>query len=211
MTDLFRGYDLTAVADYVAKRSHDRVREKALREHRLNDDQIPTWESLSPYGKQQAKSLLLPLITDVLDALESDQVKPTKAKSMIEYKHSERYYENRPSQCDKRTATVWCVHINVHPSAVDAMLERASVLEETTGEYIYGDSWKEWGERTDDDTDRHLAIYFHATPERAEAIGNHIATSLTMAAVKAAGGDSGPIPPHAVSASGDWAEQVYTE
>lgn len=214
MTDLFRGYDLTTVADKVAESQWMKRREEAL-SRGFEAEKIPPWHELEPLAKLNFKSSLLPVITDVLDALESDQVKPTEAKKMVPYGFNEgdrsdpRWYENQlPTQHDTATATVWTLHINVHPSAKDAMLERASVLPETTGEFIYGDSWREWGEETDDDTNRHLGIYFDATPARAFQVAEHLCNHLVMAAVKAAGAQGGSMPEWHVSTAGDWAEQV---
>lgn len=213
MTDLFRGYDLTTVVEKVAESEYNRGREAARADFPDEvDKEFSEWGVLSPHVKHTFKSNLLPIVTAVLEALESDQVKPTEGKQMFEYEfksHDDpKLYENRPAMHDKTKCFVWALHMNVHPSALPAMLERASVLDETTGEYTYGDSWTEWGEVTDDDANRHLVIYFDAPPARAKQVGDHIAISLTTAAVRAMGGDSGPIPGYDVSTSGDYAEII---
>jgi len=214
MTDLFRGYDLTSVVDKVAEASWERILNEARQ--RGYGKEVKEWNDLGPIEKHNYKGTLLPLITDVLNALESDQVQPTEAKVMYVYGfegtnvsgHDPRFYENVDTMHSLDTCTVWALHMHVHPSAVNAMLERAAVLTETTGEYTYGDSWTEWGEETEDDADRHQTVYFVATPARAKDVGDHIANSLTVAGVRALGGDMGNVPAHAISTSGDYAEQI---
>lgn len=231
MTDLFRGYDLTTVVEKVAQKHYERTIE-SIKQVQQNDEaqriaegqgmepantpQYYAWEDLSPVDKRNFKESVLPLITDVLDALESDQVKPTEAKQMYEYpylnagvdRHDPRFYENVDIMHDVKTSTVWALHLNIHPKCKDAVLERMSILPEPTGEYTYGDSWTEWGEGTSDDADRHLTIYFDATPAKAAAIGYHLANHATFAAMQVLGGDNATIPPYAVSTAGDYAEQI---
>jgi hypothetical protein len=223
VTDLFRGYDLTTVAETVAEKQYNRLRQKVLSRDPVaadDPDRVPTWESLSPVDKRNYKESLLPVITDVLDALESDQVKPTEAKQMVPYGYNNgdrrdpRWYENQhPLQHDTTTATVWTLHLNVRPEHKDAVLERMSVMPEVTGEFTYdGDSWKEWGEATKNASDQHLAVYFHATPAKAKDIGAHLADHAQFAVARAYGADALGVmnisPTHAVSTSGDYAEQV---
>lgn len=214
MTDLFRGYDLTTVADKVAEAQWARLLSEA-REKGFNKE-VPEWDTLGAVQKLNYKSTLLPIITSVLEALESEQVKPTEAKIMHVYDWTSFQqretgiagYEDDVNQHDKATCTTWVLHMNLHPLVKDAVLERMAVLPETTGEYTYGDSWTEWGEPTTDDTDRHMAIYFDATPRRAAEIGTHLANHATFAGMKALGGDGADIPPFAISTSGDYAEQL---
>lgn len=211
MSDLFRGFDLTTVAEMVAKKHW--TRELAAAPITDESKAQRTWDKLPALAKHNIKEQLLPVITDVLDALESETVKPMPAKQMGEYNYSSRtdtsssFYENIDAMHDMSTCTVWVVHMNVHPSVKDAVLESMSTMAETTGEYTYGDSWKEWGEDTDDDTNRHLAIYFDATPNRAKEVGDFLVTVATFAAMRSMKGDNATIPPHAISTSGDYAEQ----
>lgn len=214
MTDLFRGYDLTTVADQVAEAHWGRqlAAAKIAEESKAQR----TWDKLPANIKHSVKSGLLPIITDVLNALESDQVKPTEAKQMVEYGYDKgdradpRWYENQhPLQHDTATATVWALHLNLHESVLKPVLERMSVLPETTGEYTYGDSFREWGATPpDDESDGHLVIYFHATPTQAASIGYHMANHATIAAMQAFGAQGANIPPYAVSTAGDYAEQL---
>ena len=206
--------DLTVVADTVAEKDFDRRRQEAL-ERGFTPETLPTWDELEPLSKRNFKAQLLPIIIDVLDALEKDEVKPPEAKTMVEYDYlnndrsDPRWYENQhPIQHEVRTATVWTLHLNIHPKCKDAVLSRMALLPEPTGEYTYGDSWFEWGEKAKSDTDRHLAIYFRADPEKAQAVGYHLANHATFAAMQVLGGDNAKIPPYAVSTAGDYAEQI---
>lgn len=214
MTDLFRGYDLTTVLDTVSEKRWTAAREDALKNSVVTPEEYPDWENLSAVHKRNFKESLLPVVTDVLEALESDQVKPTEAKQMVDYDYlnadrkDPRFYENQPEQHDTATATVWALHLHVHPSVADAVLERMSVMPETTGEFTFGDSWRQWGEPTEGEHDGHMVVYFHATPVQAAAIGFNLANHATFAAMTALGGDNADIAKYAVSTSGDYAEQL---
>lgn len=94
-------------------------------------------------------------------------------------------YENIPHMHDLATCTVWTLHLHVAPEHKQAVLDRMALLPFVTGEYIYGDSWTEWGEETDDDADRHLAIYFRAESAVANKTGFHLANHATLAALRA--------------------------
>lgn len=217
MTDLFRGYDLTTVADKVAEAQWAKRRDEALsRGFEVQD--LPEWADVPPVGKHNFKSNLLPIITDVLEALESDQVKPTEGKEMVEYDYGNsklagrddpRWYENQhPDQHDVSKATVWVMHMPLAEEGLPAALERMSVMPETTGEYTFGDSWIEWGEPATEDSGKRLGIYFHATPAQAYGIGYHLANHVTIAVLRSSPEREVDVPPYAVSTSGDFAEQL---
>lgn len=225
MTDLFRGYDLTTVVDRTAERAWTRMYEEAVAKG--FDKGISAWDSLDLVQKRNYKETLLPIVTDVLEALESDKVLPTEAKQMVPYAYIKsdrddpRWYENQhPLQHDTSTATVWCLHVEAGPKIVQPILERMSVLPETTGEYLFdGDKWVEWGTPIEDRSggpagldEQHLAIYFHATPATAQEVGLRLAEYATQAAIAVLDPyERLAMPlPHAISTSGDWAEQVPT-
>lgn len=211
MNDMFRGYDLSAVIETVAEKEFDRRREGAMKSG-YSPDALPTWAQIPPVARHGFKASILPLVTDILDALEG--AKP-EVKRMVFYDYlnndrsDPRWYENQhPEQHDVKTATVWALHINLHASCKDAVLERLALVPEVTGEYTYGDSWGQWGEEVEGDDDGHMVIYFHSPPEQATFIGYHLANHVTFAAMKKLGGDSATIPAHAVSTAGDYAEQI---
>lgn len=136
-------------------------------------------------------------------------------------------YESDPAQCDKETATAWALHMNIPEAARDAVLERMSELAAVdsgvdlnhkvhgvTGRYTYGDSYVEWGEPSRGDDDKHMVIYFDAEntkytnqPNRAWWIGRHIADHAHVVVTRAIG-DAALDVTFAVSAAGDWAEQL---
>lgn len=221
MTDLFRGYDLTTVLEAVAEKQWTRHRTEGIERHGFKPDGIPEWDALGAVQKRNYKQTLLAVVTDVLEALESDQVLPTEAKQMIPYEFTKgdrddpRWYENQhPLQHDTSKATVWTLHVEAGPKIVQPILERMSVLPETTGEYLFaGDKWVEWGTPIESQSvldEQHLAIYFHATPATALEVGTRLAEYATQAAVKVLDPYERlmmPLP-HAVSTAGDWAEQV---
>jgi hypothetical protein len=226
MTDLFRGYDLTTVADKVAEAHYNRIKHAAENKYPPEADGSPAkgnprlteWVDLDRYQKSQIKAELLPLITDVLEALESDQVKPTEARQMVEYDYNNgnrsdpRWYENQDHQHSTETATVWALHLHVPADFSgenrDRILERMSILPEPTGEYTWGDSWRQWCEPPEGIGDVRLCIYFHATPDRASAVGGHLATHATFAMLGPRAVDALE---YAFSTSGDYAEQVRTD
>jgi len=127
------------------------------------------------------------------------------------------HYENQDHQHDIYTATVWTLHLNVHPEAREAVLERVSQLPEATGEYTYGDSWREWGEETADDDDRHMCIYFTAEPKQAYRVGAHIADHVHVVATRARSDllvlleATHPNLNFAISTSGDYSQQLQED
>lgn len=219
MTDLFRGYDLTTVADKVAESAWTRLLNEAR--DKGFEKEVPEWADLGAVQKLNYKTTLLPIITDVLDALESEQVKPTEGRQMVPYAYDTgdrddpRWYENQEHQHSTETATVWALHL--HPPYADKepgenffrdrILERMSVLPEPTGEFTFGDSWTEWGEPAHDEDDLHMVVYFHATPDRAKGIGMHLANHAAFACY----GHANTGVTYAVSTSGDYAEQLNQE
>lgn len=127
-------------------------------------------------------------------------------KPMVEYDQIVEGYkfEGDPQMCDTAQATVWVLHLNVHPSVKDAVLERMSELRDTTGFYNYGDSFEAWGETSQGDDDKHLAIYFRARHPlgRAYLTGAHLWAHATVAGGSRVGVN------FAVSTAGDFAEQI---
>lgn len=85
-----------------------------------------------------------------------------------------RNYEDMPGQGSPETAKFWCLHLRVHPGDLISALE---IIEgHGTGEYTYGDSWREWMEVTDDPKDMRLGVYFEAIDQwGAGNFGNRIA------------------------------------
>lgn len=211
MTDLFRGFDLSVVADIVVRKNYERIVAGAL----ANAPHLvpPAWEDLTPVQKHNMKSNLLPIISDTIDALQDSKVQPPAPKVMIEYGYLDgdradpRFYENQDAQLSKETATVWALHLNPdgdNLSTRDLILNRMAETPHVTGEYTYGDSWREWGAETEWAADRHMVIYFEAeTPEQAEFRGNYLAMCAAFAAK-----DFGLVEDYAISASGDYAEII---
>lgn len=214
MTDKFRGYDLTTVADKVAEAEWTRRRNEILARDPFKDEKLAEWADLEPVSKTNFKSTLLPIITSVIDALEADEVQPFEAKPMVEYAYDAstrddpRWYENQPDEHDTSKASVWVMHMPLAENCLSAALERMALMPETTGEYTYGDSWIEWCEPATEDSGKRLGIYFRATPAQANGIGYHLANHCTIAAMHSLGGDNATIPPYAVSTAGDFAEQL---
>jgi hypothetical protein len=150
----------------------------------------------------------LSLLRDVR-ASHSERKEDPPMKPMIEYVYNSstrddpRWYENQPHQHDVSTATTWALHLHVKgESDRDLILDRMAALLEATGEYTYGDSWRQWGEPAEGDDDLHMVVYFTARPDDAARVGGHLATHATFAA------RSSTMLSFAVSTSGDYAEVV---
>lgn len=132
-------------------------------------------------------------------------------------------YENDPVQCDKNTATYWALHMRVHPDQYEAVMQRMALCtqwseEKPTGEYLWGDSWVEWGDTPRSENDMHLTVYFDSDPspefigkgwtrqDWAWYVGQHLHNHAVYAVEQAGLGDL-PLD-FAVSTAGDFAEQV---
>jgi hypothetical protein len=70
MGDLFRGFDLTTMVDTVAEKQFERMLEQARRQG-VPDDQMVAWDDLAAVDKRNYKEQFLPIVTDLLDAIES--------------------------------------------------------------------------------------------------------------------------------------------
>lgn len=118
-------------------------------------------------------------------------------------------YESDPTQLSLDTATVWVLHLKCPPSAAPLVLERLAQIPDTTGEYLDGDSWVEWGEEPADEDDHHLAIYYRARNYgRARSVGEHLRTHAQSACLRAGIDLSFPDTDYAISTAGDFAEQI---
>lgn len=202
--------DLTEILEHVGKTLQDAA-------HARNEAPAP-WDDLPPLAKRSLKEALLPIVLATLECIDknpADAASNTPNKVMQPYDWNSRdypadmfpdAYENQEHQHDLSTCSVWVLHLNIRPEAKGAVLERMSELPETTGAFIYGDSWEEWGEKSKGDDDMHLAIYFKANPREAWRIGSHIADHALVAAQRASNDAINTA--FAISTSGDYAEQL---
>lgn len=136
-------------------------------------------------------------------------------KTMTEYGYEDSrvsteatWYENQNHQHDQSTCTTWAIHLNIYEQELAKVLQVLSERDYTTGQYVFGDSWKEWGEEAEGAHDLHFVGYFTldgtrtgTKAERAERIADslakHVVESLSRPLV------------YVVSTSADWAEQPY--
>lgn len=225
MTDLFKGHDLTTISDKVAESQWTKRRAAAIITEPGFEGKLPEWDGLEPPARLAFKNSLLPVIIDVLEALDDDpsQVSGTPdIKAMVEYGFAEgdrtegHWYENQfPIQHDVSTTTFWALHLRMPAyrqpeeaeAAKNAVLERMAMLPEVTGEYTYGDSFRQWCEPSEGGADLRLCIYFTATPGRALSVGEYLAHFAWIAI------DDGVIPAfnastYAISTAGDYAAQI---
>lgn len=205
MTDLFRGYDLTTIADEVAQTEWDRL----VAQRATAGVPGPVWDNLDKFTRQQFKSNLLPIITAVLDAIDKAEANAIKPKQMVDYDYANadrtdpRWYENQDHQHDVTTATVWVLHLHVRPEDKDAVLERMALHACPTGEYTYGDSWRQWMETSEGDDDVRLGIYINAPTDSAARLADTLALNAAFASR-----NPNIATDYALSTAGDFAEQL---
>lgn len=70
MTDTYKGHDLTTMLEQVAEARYERDRRDLFQRSGGKTDLIP-WDKVTTFAKQQIKSALLPVVTDVLDAIQT--------------------------------------------------------------------------------------------------------------------------------------------
>lgn len=111
------------------------------------------------------------------------------------------WYENQVNQLSIETCTVWAIHLHLYEQEKDKVLRAFSEVDATTGEFAFGDSWKEWGETAHDGSDLHFVAYYVAHHREQ---GEEVGTALAAIAAH----DLGRMVMFCVSTSGDYAEQI---